>query len=1091
MRLRFASLMVGVLIAAALLPQNHASAQSTAVQRITPATQIVSVSQSSFDVIVTVESVTNLGGYETLVTFDSAAVTFISATDSTFLGSTGRTVFCPPPVIQPLAGTLRKLRFGCGTLGPTPPPGVDGAGPLAIVSFQPLTVGLTNLDLDPSLSDPFGGAINATAVGGQVDINAGPTATPTLTPTPTVTPTPCTGACPTATPTACTSPVVQVANGLVGSPNIVLAVPVTVQGACDVGAFSISLAYDAALLTFSNAQLGPFLGSSGRSAQCASPIVSAGSVAVSCVTLGSPPPAGANGSGVLATLEFVPTTLGSSALTLSNVALLTPAADPIPATATSGSVTISACSGVCTTVTPTPSPTATLTPTQTTPPSATPSPTPCAGTCPTPVIATATPTLAVVPAQVFIDQPTYQAQQGSAFSIGVSVSNAVNMGAFSFVLQFDPAIVSVQSATVRPFLTSSGRTAFCGLDIGPPLLAPGLARFSCGTLGDALGGASGGGGLATLSLMTLAPGTSALDLINVALLTPPSGTIPIGAVTGASVTVTACGGLCPTSTPTIAASPTATPTPGGVASVGIAPSVFNVSPGDTFSVDVTVSAVTNLGAFEIIFQDNTAPPFFVEFVSAQLGPFPGSTGRPVVCQAPIVTVINVRYACATTGTGALGPSGSGLLATLTFHAVNFGSSTEFGVTSADLTDPLANSIAVQLGPLGSITSLPPTPTNTPPGGTILGAGRSGPGDSSRSSFGSALPGVRDTLAGSRAMVFIALGAIALAAIRIGRTSRRYGARAALVAIITALLALPSITPATPLAATSGVTLTQSPASANLFVGAPPLTVTQHVAQIPSSAGVAAFAIDLRYDADLVDVTIADGGFLGSTGRPVSCSTSMPSFFERVFSCTSSGNAPLATGQGDLARYTITPKQSAILQLRPSGANSGAFVLGLVAAGTHLFGGSGPIVVDQITSAGLALRALQGDVNRDCVVNGLDLQIVGSHYPSGSDPYSAASDLEPAQGDGDIDVRDLQFVLGRQGSSCALPVPNQAAPQPVTASGAAPAASVGGVAERPDVRAVSLAQPSSRKRDDAFAFGAVAIIASMMVVVWFVRKRRSS
>jgi hypothetical protein len=215
---------------------------------------------------------------------------------------------------------------------------------------------------------------------------------------------------------------------------------------------------------------------------------------------------------------------------------------------------------------------------------------------------------------------------------------------------------------------------------------------------------------------------------------------------------------------------------------------------------------------------------------------------------------------------------------------------------------------------------------------------------------------------------------------------------------------------------------------------------------------------------------------------------MPSFFERVFSCTSSGNAPLATGQGDLARYTIAPKPSAILQLRPSGANGGAFVLGLVASGTHLFGGSGPIAVDQITSAGLALRALQGDVNRDCVVNGLDLQIVGSHYPSGSAPYSAASDLEPTLGDGDIDVRDLQFVLGRQGSTCALPVPNQPAPQPVTASGAAPAASVGGVAERPDVHAVSLTQRSLRNDSSALAIVVAAIIASIMVVGWFARKR---
>src|SRR5207253_3610968 len=85
-----------------------------AIERIVPAFQTVSLSQASFPVDVTVENVTGLGAYDVLITFDSAAVCFVSATDGPFLGSTGRTELCPPPVVQPQLGTMRKLHYGCG-----------------------------------------------------------------------------------------------------------------------------------------------------------------------------------------------------------------------------------------------------------------------------------------------------------------------------------------------------------------------------------------------------------------------------------------------------------------------------------------------------------------------------------------------------------------------------------------------------------------------------------------------------------------------------------------------------------------------------------------------------------------------------------------------------------------------------------------------------------------------------------------------------------------------------------------------------------------------------------------------------------------
>src|SRR6476661_3491198 len=86
-----------------------------AIERVAPVFQTVSLSQSSFSVDITVENVSGLGAYDVLITFDSAQVNFVSAADGPFLGSTGRSEICPPPFVQPLSGSMRKLHFGCGT----------------------------------------------------------------------------------------------------------------------------------------------------------------------------------------------------------------------------------------------------------------------------------------------------------------------------------------------------------------------------------------------------------------------------------------------------------------------------------------------------------------------------------------------------------------------------------------------------------------------------------------------------------------------------------------------------------------------------------------------------------------------------------------------------------------------------------------------------------------------------------------------------------------------------------------------------------------------------------------------------------------
>lgn len=117
-----------------------------------------------------------------------------------------------------------------------------------------------------------------------------------------------------------------------------------------------------------------------------------------------------------------------------------------------------------------------------------------------------------------------------------------------------------------------------------------------------------------------------------------------------------------------------------------------------------------IGAFEF----EIAIPFGLRYVDYTLGPFLGSTGRPVQCrQIPEIPEGRVRIGCATIGLTPPGPSGDGLLATLHFRPLP--------LVAGDLCMPfyLVETADVDGTPLptsdqgGCVTLLPPTPTPTP------------------------------------------------------------------------------------------------------------------------------------------------------------------------------------------------------------------------------------------------------------------------------------------------------------------------------------------------------------------------------------------
>ena len=81
---------------------------------------------------------------------------------------------------------------------------------------------------------------------------------------------------------------------------------------------------------------------------------------------------------------------------------------------------------------------------------------------------------------------------------------------------------------------------------------------------------------------------------------------------------------------------------------------------------------------------------------------------------------------------------------------------------------------------------------------------------------------------------------------------------------------------------------------------------------------------------------------------------------------------------------------------------------------------------------ITVRMLQGDIDLDCDVDVVDEQRMAFRYGSslGLQLYDQWYDLEPKYTDGDIDIKDIQFIFGRHNSTCQAPIPDdQSLPVP--------------------------------------------------------------
>ncbi len=209
-------------------------------------------------------------------------------------------------------------------------------------------------------------------------------------------------------------------------------------------------------------------------------------------------------------------------------------------------------------------------------------------------------------------------------------------------------------------------------------------------------------------------------------------------------------------------------------------------------------------------------------------------------------------------------------------------------------------------------------------------------------------------------------------------------------------------------------------------GSGPFTVTVAIDNVTNLGG---FEFELAYNPAVVHVRdIHLGPFLGSSGRQVQ--PLGPEIDNQRgwahFGGMSTGNAPGATGSGKLALITLLPRAE------------GESVLDLQEVKLSTPDGT-PITTDVQDGKVRIGGCIFGDVNCDCRVDMQDVALVALHWGAekGDPEYDPVYDVDD---DGDIDIFDIQLVVGAWGHTCTQSVEPtvsmeaEARPAAITATG---------------------------------------------------------
>jgi len=236
-----------------------------------------------------------------------------------------------------------------------------------------------------------------------------------------------------------------------------------------------------------------------------------------------------------------------------------------------------------------------------------------------------------------------------------------------------------------------------------------------------------------------------------------------------------------------------------------------------------------------------------------------------------------------------------------------------------------------------------------------------------------------------------------------------------------------------------------------------LTIYELVSNVSNDPdGAGAYEFQLKFDHKIFEIEIADASWLSNGGaRDVECDMSVITENWILFGCVSSGPTPGQLANGTAAIITVKPQPDLKYRLTPG--NDNGLVRPLLDENCEIADVWGhPIelpgwandgidndadtIIDEfgeglapgVTSGGMlevcsdfavTVRILESDLNLDCVVDVLDQQAIAFRYGAffGTLFYDPWFDLEPWVDDFDIDIKDLQKVWGRDGSTCVDPI----------------------------------------------------------------------
>jgi hypothetical protein len=387
-----------------------------------------------------------------------------------------------------------------------------------------------------------------------------------------------------------------------------------------------------------------------------------------------------------------------------------------------------------------------------------------------------------------------------------------------------------------------------------------------------------------------------------------------------------------------------------------------------------VDKVTNLGAFAFVVYFD---PDFAQLQSHNVGPFLGSTGRPVVCQPAVIDTSTITLGCNTQGPAPPGPSGSGVLASLTFavegtvgeSTIGFGACQAADIFGAPIVESYCTGGKLKVNPPATLTATStPTPTVTP------------------------TPIPRNLKSPSLANLFLTAQGVKLP-------------------------------PSTCASSTNSAVFTHTISSA------PTSPDPKDPSQLQDVGG---FEMEVLFDEDLVCVNLAPGAYFTGTAGSVCFIDDkdqglQPDGLARI-GCVVEGKPATVSGSLELAKITVRPQPELYSLIRANQDNG--VVVQLLNQGCNLTDLQGhPIKKLGCDDSDLTIRWLEGDVNGDCAVDLRDQQMLAFRWGAelGSLLYNNRFDLEPSgqiTGDNDLDLKDVQFVYGRHGSTCAAPHPDQ-------------------------------------------------------------------